>query len=57
MSYDWSCGRFVRLDRRVLHLEKNKMYDSIVGGKSMHFNIIEYQIYIYSIFSNIFVIL
>ena len=57
MSYDWSRGRFVRLDCRVVHLEKNKMYDSVVSGKSMHFNMIEYQNYIYYIFSNIAVIL
>ena len=31
MSYDWNCGLLLRLDSRVIHDEKMKMYDWIVA--------------------------
>ena len=35
-GYDWSRGHFVRLDHRVVHHEKNKMYNSIVVASPRH---------------------
>ena len=32
-DYDWNRRIYLRLDRRVLDLEKSKMYDWIVVGK------------------------